>query len=71
VREEAWPDADSADELHDALMWLTFMTERNARQSCVAPLMQELAARPRALKLAAGAALWVATERRGVVSAVR
>jgi ATP-dependent helicase Lhr and Lhr-like helicase len=28
VREEAWPDAASADELHDALRWLTFMTEQ-------------------------------------------
>jgi ATP-dependent helicase Lhr and Lhr-like helicase len=33
VREEAWPDAGSADELHDALLWLGFLTsaeiERN------------------------------------------
>src|SRR6202044_1105136 len=26
AREEAWPDAADADELHDALCWLTFMT---------------------------------------------
>ena len=34
VREEAWPDAANADELHDALVWLGFLTEAeaNARQ---------------------------------------
>ena len=26
VRAEAWPDADNADELHDALLWLTCLT---------------------------------------------
>ena len=27
VRDEAWPDATNADELHDALSWLTFLTD--------------------------------------------
>jgi ATP-dependent Lhr-like helicase len=27
VRDEAWPDAANADELHDAMLWLTFLTE--------------------------------------------
>jgi ATP-dependent Lhr-like helicase len=27
VRHEAWPDATTADELHDALSWLTFLTQ--------------------------------------------
>src|SRR5205807_9890821 len=27
VREEAWPDAANPDELHDALVWLGFLTE--------------------------------------------
>src|SRR5207249_2116527 len=31
VREEAWPDAANADELHDALLWLTFLTEEEAQ----------------------------------------
>jgi ATP-dependent Lhr-like helicase len=30
VREEAWPDATSPDELHDALVWLGFLTEAEA-----------------------------------------
>jgi len=33
VREEAWPDASSADELHDALLWLTYLTEREVEQN--------------------------------------
>jgi ATP-dependent helicase Lhr and Lhr-like helicase len=31
VREEAWPQADSADELHDALLWLGYVTAAEAR----------------------------------------
>jgi ATP-dependent Lhr-like helicase len=33
VQEEAWPDASSADELHDALLWLTFVTEEEAEKN--------------------------------------
>ena len=31
VRAEAWPDAATPDELHDALLWLTFMTDEESR----------------------------------------
>jgi len=31
VRDEAWPDAASADELHDAMVWLGFLTDMEAR----------------------------------------
>ena len=31
VREEAWPGAESAEEVHDALMWLGFVTDEEAR----------------------------------------
>jgi ATP-dependent helicase Lhr and Lhr-like helicase len=31
VRGEAWPDATNADELHDALMWLGFLTQEEAQ----------------------------------------
>src|SRR6185436_3456746 len=31
VRQEAWPEADSADELHDALLWLGFVSQDEAR----------------------------------------
>jgi ATP-dependent helicase Lhr and Lhr-like helicase len=31
VREEAWPDAANPDELHDALVWLGFLTEEEVK----------------------------------------
>jgi ATP-dependent helicase Lhr and Lhr-like helicase len=43
VREEAWPDATTPDELHDALLWLTFLTEEECRRNAAWPvLMTEL-----------------------------
>lgn len=32
VRDEAWPDATNADELHDALSWLTFLTDAEVQR---------------------------------------
>lgn len=32
VRDEAWPDATNSDELHDAMLWLTFLTEEEVAQ---------------------------------------
>src|SRR5262249_51632617 len=55
VREEAWPDAGSADQLHDAFLWLTFMTnEEIERQPNWPALCQELIKQRRLTKLAAG-----------------
>jgi ATP-dependent Lhr-like helicase len=67
VREEAWPDAATADELHDALLWLSFLTDREVGANCAWPsLMNELAAQGRVARIPAPDAreLWVATERR-------
>ena len=33
VREEAWPDGATADELHDALLWLRYLTDAEVRNS--------------------------------------
>ncbi|MBV8409321.1 MAG: ATP-dependent DNA helicase, partial [Alphaproteobacteria bacterium] len=65
VKAEAWPDAESADELHDALLWLGFVTEQEAQaNSRWGDALVELAAQKRAAKLgASGASLWVAAER--------
>ncbi len=65
VREEAWPDATNADELHDALLWLTFFTALEAAHGSVWPqLLAELAAQRRVTELEAGAVrLWVSAER--------
>jgi ATP-dependent Lhr-like helicase len=66
VRGEAWPDAATPDELHDALQWLTFMTEAEIADNAAWPgLIEELAAQSRVARLAwRGAAVWIAAERR-------
>jgi ATP-dependent Lhr-like helicase len=66
VRAEAWPDAATPDELHDALLWLTFLTEAELKGNAAwPPLMDELAAQRRVARIAwDGAVVWVAAERR-------
>ena len=75
VRAEAWPDADTPDELHDALLWLTFLTEEErCRHAGWPALMDALAADGRVVRMQsqspahppgrAGPVLWVAAERR-------
>ncbi|HEX3950467.1 MAG TPA: DEAD/DEAH box helicase [Steroidobacteraceae bacterium] len=68
VRAEAWPDAATPDELHDALLWLTFMTEEESRANPVWPaLMQELAMQNRVVRIARqDRSLWTAAERRAL-----
>ena len=52
VRAEAWPDAGTPDELHDALLWLTFLTEKERRSNAAWPaLMDALAADGRVVRL--------------------
>jgi ATP-dependent Lhr-like helicase len=52
VRDEAWPDATTPDELHDALLWLTFLTDEERRRNPAwPPLMDELAAQGRVLRV--------------------
>jgi ATP-dependent Lhr-like helicase len=64
VKEEAWPDAASADELHDALSWLTFMTLDEVRRQPAWPgWLDALAGQGRVARLDA---LWVAAERRAL-----
>jgi ATP-dependent Lhr-like helicase len=72
VRSEAWPDATNADELHDALLWLTFCTEEEATAGLGWPaLIEELTARRRAtLFKCAAAALWVTAERLPLFQAI-
>jgi ATP-dependent helicase Lhr and Lhr-like helicase len=68
VREEAWPDAGTPDELHDALLWLTFMTEEEGRSNPAwLGLMQELALQNRVARVPRQDDwLWVAAERRAL-----
>src|SRR5262245_12807343 len=65
VKGEAWPDAASADELHDALQWLGFLTDAEVQAN---PSWREwlaaLAEQKRAAALSiAGSTLWLAAER--------
>jgi ATP-dependent Lhr-like helicase len=73
VREEAWPDAANADELHDALLWLTFLTDEEARNGPGwSGLLDALAREGRAASLhIPGATLWIAAERLSLFKALR
>ncbi len=73
VRAEAWPDAATPDELHDALLWLTFLTDAESRaNSALARADGGSAAPSRVERLALqGRDLWVAAERRALFDARR
>jgi ATP-dependent Lhr-like helicase len=67
VREEAWPDAATADELHDALLWFAFLTPAELHSNPAWPsLVEELAAQGRVVRIGVpdGRELLVAAERR-------
>ena len=68
VRAEAWPDAATPDELHDALLWLTFLTDEERRSNTEWPaLMHALAEQGRVAKVSwQHAIIWIATERRAL-----
>jgi ATP-dependent Lhr-like helicase len=51
VREEAWPDAGNADELHDALMTLGIVTQTEGERSHWTSLFEQLVAAKRATTL--------------------
>jgi ATP-dependent Lhr-like helicase len=72
VRAEAWPDAATPDELHDALSWLTFITaEEAAREHSWSALLQELMKQRRASRLShASANVIVSAERLPLFEAV-
>ncbi|HLW12022.1 MAG TPA: ATP-dependent DNA helicase, partial [Casimicrobiaceae bacterium] len=67
VRAEAWPEAVNADELHDALLGLGFISDEEIAQRDSWPaLLEALASERRATRLSASVAgphLWVAAER--------
>ena len=65
VREEAWPDAASPDELHDALVWLGFLTkaEADAREDWKEWLIGLQQSRRATLITAQEGVFWVPAER--------
>jgi ATP-dependent helicase Lhr and Lhr-like helicase len=65
VRAEAWPEVANADELHDALSWVAFLTANEARAKPQwSEWLADLARDKRATRFhAPHATLWVAAER--------
>jgi len=73
VRAQAWPDASTPDELHDALLWLGFLTvEEVGANPAWQALIETLAAELRVLKVAPsqGTDVWIAAERRELFGAL-
>ena len=70
VRAEAWPDAANADELHDALVWLGFLTEAEVADRTALERLARRACRRearRASRAVGGSTLWIAAERAAAV----
>jgi ATP-dependent Lhr-like helicase len=65
VRSEAWPEAENLDELHDALLWLGFLTDAEVRSDPRwGGWLGELADQRRAAQLdVKGSTLWIPAER--------
>ncbi len=63
VREEAWPQATTADELHDALLLSGFITTKEGTENHWETYFEELVHNGRATALEGGQVLWIATER--------
>ncbi len=65
VKKEVWPHATTADELHDALMILGFISEQEGATQGGLQLMRLLQQQQRStrIKLKNGESLWVAAER--------
>jgi len=77
VREEAWPQAENADELHDALMQLGIVTAAEGKENGWKQLFEELIADRRATVLRPAqvnnlrhGALWIAAERLNQLRAI-
>ncbi len=68
VREEAWPDAATGDELCDALTWLTFLTDQEVCENGWTRLTEELAEQGRVVRIeiTGHPVLWTTFERRGL-----
>jgi ATP-dependent Lhr-like helicase len=63
VCEEAWPEPRDADEMHDALAVLGFVTEAEARVGQWGPLLDALASSGRATKMDVASGVWASAER--------
>jgi len=62
VRAEAWPEAGTSDELHDALLWIGFLTDAEIERNPGWPALRDDLERQGRIT-AAGRGLWVAALR--------
>ena len=73
VKNEAWPDAATADELHDALSWLTFLTQEEVAANPTWPeIVRELERQGRIsrIRLSDRRTLYVSVERLPIFQAL-
>jgi ATP-dependent Lhr-like helicase len=68
VKQEAWPEADTADELHDGLLWLSFISQDEAHANAGwNSKLSELAVAGRATRMTVSttpaSSIWIAAER--------
>ena len=63
VRDEAWPQVRTADELHEALMVLGFVTHSEINSNGWTAFLDELIAQHRTTQLQNDALIWIAAER--------
>ena len=59
VRAEAWPQPENAEEVHEALLWMGYVTETEARDSDWTPWLNELQQERRVVR---AGSLWRAVE---------
>ena len=69
VRDEAWPDATNADELHDALSWLTFLTDAEVQRQPGWPDLIDALGKQRRVTRLSNSAGTPATTSRGATDA--
>ena len=64
VRDQAWPEPENAEEVHEALLWMAYVTHREAEESGWSEWIQELRASRRVRETAGleGAPSWAAAE---------
>jgi ATP-dependent Lhr-like helicase len=69
VKSEVWPDPANGDELHDALVWLGFLTDAEVQGNVGwHDWLSDLAGQKRATRIARGGpALWISAERLSLV----
>lgn len=71
VQEQAWPEAETADELHEALMWLGFLTESELKRGGWMRLFDELVTSRRATVVETPETrFWIAVEQWPLFKAV-